>query len=1559
MKNTSFKRVVSFVLVALMLVGIVPMQLFAKVSYTDSTTDDYYNLISKDDYDLAPGITESEIVLNNDAGTHRQVAHVVEVDIDNPYTKVIPSSKGMVPTAGNYGVEIMSKQAAYAEANGYGNVVAAMNIALSWYDSQYYMDHPELVGEPLGYLVLDGQVYKNSQGQTSGAKTCLVINYDEKDGVARPADMSKTEIRSTASAITGWEEQVIPANFGFLVKDGVNQYAKNHTSNAASRSFIGIKADGDIVMVMNDGRQSPYSAGFTEYEMAEFMLSLGCVQAINGDGGGSSAFLSQRPGEDLKINCSPSDGAERETTHGILVISTAPATGEFSRANITSDEDYYTPGSSVKFFALGTDLVGTAAEIPADAVWQLADPSFGTIDDNGLFVSNGKVGEVVVQMVYDGEVVGEDVINVVMPDTVVFNQSSMVIPYGKTVDLGLIATYDSKNVCIKPEDVTFVLSDNGIGKINGFDFTAEEEGTVVTSATLIATIGEVSGTTNISLGKGSDIIYDFENNDLTDWDIEDNYGKYGPVGPNGSVTDSNGDYWYNGQNELGEIAIVTAENGQVRNGEYALAVECDFTQIYETGYHALNLFFPETIDTTDALSVGFWIYVPYDARHAQFTIAGGGIDNGELFDLCEGWHYVKAVPQSNNKWYHINISVDDRACASTGSYYDYITEPNVNGKYTFYIDDITVDYSTAVEDRENPVFNAPTLLSTTGETSTKLAGQTVSYSELTFEATVADDTSMANVSGLDASSAKAYIDGKAVDFVYKNGKFTVDAVLADGVHTVKFEIADNMGNSSWISGQVDVQAGTDASTVKVVPQDPDADRILIGSIYNMDVVATDIETIDKVELVLDLNNGSQWELEGMTAAEGFTAEYSIQEDDNIATVIITRTDDNDATSEAVLATLPIRTWESTITEYPGYEDQTPAKLVSRGIIWKKAVEVALEKGVITYVESYTDETTGTFGMKELVVDTEIFFTNYSRKSVTGAQEWINDKKSAGLGWHEHTVVAIDDKAATCTATGYTDRTYCEVCDSVVDWGTIVPATGHTYKVVDGTLVCDCGATYTENGLVTIDGATYYVAGGKLSTGWLTIKNEWYYFDAITYTNVATLNNGYVTFEFNETGKLLSGEWYNTSKGSRYYYGPTYYVGANGAARWYEIDGKNYCFGLDGYCYKGIRFVDDSNVAVYTWYDFGTDGAMISKFDYTGAYEYNGRMYYMENGVSAVGMYEHNGAYYYGGASDYFAAIRNTTRFCDINRGLLPIGTYTFGADGKMVDKALYTVEGVLYYFELGNISTAVDSFEINDVMYPVDDTGRVAYTGVYTDASGKEYYFVDGKDSPKNGLFGDYYYIDGVQVGAYYGLVEHNGDYYYVNDYAKIIKNARKYVNKTNGLTFPNGDPIPQAYFEFDADGKMIVKQGIADDTYYINGVAVKPFYGLVKWNGDFYYVDAEGTNSKIIKNARKYVNKTNGLAYDNGALVEAAYYEFDADGKMIVKQGFHDDQYFVNGVALPAYYGLIEVDGDYYYLNDYGKRVKNMRKYVNKTNGLTFPNGDPIPQAYFEFDADGKMIIE
>ena len=77
MKQT-FKRSISFLLAFVMVVGVfasMPFAAFAAgVDYNHNaseSSDDYYNIITKTDWDNAPGITESEIVLNNDASDYR------------------------------------------------------------------------------------------------------------------------------------------------------------------------------------------------------------------------------------------------------------------------------------------------------------------------------------------------------------------------------------------------------------------------------------------------------------------------------------------------------------------------------------------------------------------------------------------------------------------------------------------------------------------------------------------------------------------------------------------------------------------------------------------------------------------------------------------------------------------------------------------------------------------------------------------------------------------------------------------------------------------------------------------------------------------------------------------------------------------------------------------------------------------------------------------------------------------------------------------------------------------------------------------------------------------------------------------------------------------------------------------------------------------------------------------------------------------------------------------------------------------------------------------------
>lgn len=86
------------------------------------------------------------------------------------------------------------------------------------------------------------------------------------------------------------------------------------------RTAIGRTADNDVWIATVDGRQG-CSRGATLDEMAAIMLRLGCTDAINLDGGGSTALNLFG----LTV-VRPSDGVEREVASGVLVFGPKPPT---------------------------------------------------------------------------------------------------------------------------------------------------------------------------------------------------------------------------------------------------------------------------------------------------------------------------------------------------------------------------------------------------------------------------------------------------------------------------------------------------------------------------------------------------------------------------------------------------------------------------------------------------------------------------------------------------------------------------------------------------------------------------------------------------------------------------------------------------------------------------------------------------------------------------------------------------------------------------------------------------------------------------------------------------------------------------------------------------------------------------------------------------------------------------------------------------------------------------------------------------------------------------------
>jgi hypothetical protein len=105
-----------------------------------------------------------------------------------------------------------------------------------------------------------------------------------------------------------------------LVRDGKPVYRANEAFTTLQiaprhpRTAVGQLADGRILFVVIDGRQRGYSVGMTTFEMAQTMVRLGAVRAMQLDGGGSSTVAFEG-----KVLNRPSDGRERPISTALML----------------------------------------------------------------------------------------------------------------------------------------------------------------------------------------------------------------------------------------------------------------------------------------------------------------------------------------------------------------------------------------------------------------------------------------------------------------------------------------------------------------------------------------------------------------------------------------------------------------------------------------------------------------------------------------------------------------------------------------------------------------------------------------------------------------------------------------------------------------------------------------------------------------------------------------------------------------------------------------------------------------------------------------------------------------------------------------------------------------------------------------------------------------------------------------------------------------------------------------------------------------------------------------
>lgn len=183
-------------------------------------------------------------------------------------------------------------------------------------------------------LTVDDKFEYNGDVSIPQGKVILLINKTgyENDynflneiGVGESISVVNTALDDSEGI---WETayNAIGTSAGRLLKDG--EIGSGFESGTAPRTAVGIKTDGNIIFYVLDGRQTGHSYGAQAATLAKRLKELGCVDALNFDGGGSSVMAGIMPGSsDWEIINMPSDGSPRSCANYLFLRDNRQYTG--------------------------------------------------------------------------------------------------------------------------------------------------------------------------------------------------------------------------------------------------------------------------------------------------------------------------------------------------------------------------------------------------------------------------------------------------------------------------------------------------------------------------------------------------------------------------------------------------------------------------------------------------------------------------------------------------------------------------------------------------------------------------------------------------------------------------------------------------------------------------------------------------------------------------------------------------------------------------------------------------------------------------------------------------------------------------------------------------------------------------------------------------------------------------------------------------------------------------------------------------------------------------------
>ena len=930
---------------------------------------------------ISTGVTETKYITNDKETNNDQViAYAVKVDLSGNKNTLIAGYRNY-DNSGNWGLQTVRDQAKAAENKRGVKVVAAVN------GDFFNMG----TGEPAGALVMNGKTVHVADG----TRSYFAILEDGSAVIgtgALPSGVKEAIGGSTIMLVDGEIDQSI---------------ASVYEKTKQPRTAIGIDADGNVIIMAADGRQSPYSSGYSLYDLAQKMKEAGCVTAMNLDGGGSTTYLAKYEGTDeLTLANSPSDGQERSVSSTLMVVSYAEPTGIFDSAVISPNQEVYTPGSSINVSAIGADTAGFACGIPQGAVWQVAGDTqvSGAFSDvvydggkySAVFVADaGSIGTAKLQLVYEGQVVGQSELEFQNPTSFTVKNSVVSLDFGEETDFGLEGHWNAREVHIKDGDIDWTIGETGneeypsIGVMKGNVFVADSSATNVT-ATVTAKLKVnplVTVSIEVSVGQLPTVAWNGFEDVVQEDDSVIEAEDYYTIGSDGyfNVT-------FSKEGIGGSAKIVDASDGEVRVGQNALQINYDFTQTTPTA----GVYFgprEEVHVPGHPTGLGVWVYIPEgtpnfwfrsyiyglneDGTEAPGNVAWGG-DPAYVCDFNkagqdpynEGWYYFEADLT--------NFTSPAYTYVLKGQTFRimYVSGSGASTKGFIYLDNFQFVYGANTDDLYAPEIDNVMI----GQEQIS-DGMTISDDPFAISAQYHDFDEQYST-GINSENVHVYIDGNEIALAFKNEMelVTESISLANGVHEIRIDIYDNFQNLKSVSYKVNVKNDKEYDKVYLKP---DSESAILGSDFKVDLFATDPSRIENITFELRLPAG--FTLSNVSGGTGFTSSFEVVHvNNNIYKITFTSNGTYENAGEnglvgSVLINCPSTLLEGSVLSY---------NVVSSQVVFKDGYQSGVQN-------SFSSETNRVevVGRYSFIVDTMIVGSNGGWITVIDSQ---TDLPAAGV-----------------------------------------------------------------------------------------------------------------------------------------------------------------------------------------------------------------------------------------------------------------------------------------------------------------------------------------------------------------------------------------------------------------------------------------------------------------------------------------------------------------------------------------------------------------------------------